>query len=90
MHCIGDQPLVSVLFVAVLITQFFLKTFYYLLFITSALFNDYVLYLIALSITTLVTMFRGFNDVSRWQLCLVDSGWSMDALNPALVRTLSQ
>ena len=29
-HCIGGQPLVSVLFVAVLITRFFLKTFYYL------------------------------------------------------------
>ena len=29
-----------------------------------------MLYLIALSITTLATMFRGFNDVSRWQRCL--------------------
>ena len=27
MHCVGGQPLVSVLFVAVLITLFFLKTF---------------------------------------------------------------
>ena len=27
MHCVGGQPLVSVLFVAVLITLFFLKNF---------------------------------------------------------------
>ena len=47
---------------------------FYSLFITSVLFNDYVLYLIALSITTLATMFRGFNDVLRWQHCLADSG----------------
>ena len=29
MHCVGGQGLVSVLFVAVLITLFLLKTFYY-------------------------------------------------------------
>ena len=30
MHCVGGQPLVSVLFVAVIITLILLKTFYYL------------------------------------------------------------
>ena len=50
MHCIGGQPLVSVLFVAVLITLFLLKTFsllvslcgvlpYANLYFTLALFN---------------------------------------------------